>query len=135
MSEVAVPEPLSGAEIIESILHKVREKLQRDCFLSPNSAYEFFTGKIHIELVAIDCGRPAEVIIDVTHETGSLPEGAAGMEPEIVDVLIEKEPPNVVRRESGQGVPIQTEDSSGRKEVRRVTYKPKGEAKAAPKVE
>lgn len=134
MNEVAVPEPLSGAEIIEALLFRVRQQLIADCYLNPNNAYESFEGQITIKVRAVDCGRIVEVEKTVVADAGApfddKKEGAF----ETTTVQdIPKEPPNVVRRESGQGVPVMTEDAGGRREVKRVHYARKGQTKAAPK--
>lgn len=125
-NEVAVPEPLSGTEVIEAIVEKVRRMLARDCFLSPVAAYEHFSGKIHIEITAIDCGREAKVETEVAVNLGrSLEESQEGAYDVESEEVIEPEAPNVVRRETGQSVPVVTTDSGGKSEVKRVKYQRK----------
>jgi hypothetical protein len=122
-NEVSVPEPLSGTEVIEAIVYKVREQLRRDCFLSPNSAYEYFSGRIRIEIQAIDCGRQADVQTEVNVSLGPLPgDNSDPVEETSSDEDIPADPPNVVRRETQQSVPVVTTDSSGKAEVKRVNY-------------
>lgn len=127
-NEESVPEPLSGTEIIDAIVFKVREQLRRDCFLSPNSAYEYFSGKIHIEVTAVDCGREAPIVTDIDLTKGSAPDVN---DPNLYDVEsdenLERQPPNVVRKETEQGVPVLTEDASGEKEIKRVKYQRQSE--------
>ncbi len=134
MSEVAIPEPLSGTEIIEAVLSRVRQQLMRDCFLSANCAYESFEGRITVQVRAVDAGRNADVDQTIVANAGGPydAEKPGAIEVESIDE-IEKEPPNVVRRESGQGVPVMTEDSSGHKETRRVHYQRRGVTKAVDK--
>lgn len=126
-NEVAVPEPLSGTEIIDAVVFKIREALRRDCFLNANTAYEYFSGQFHIELKAVDCGREAAVTVDVTHTAGAAPEPGAAIQEAKVDETIPMEAPNVVRRATRQSVPVVATDATGRNEQRRVTYDPKEE--------
>jgi hypothetical protein len=130
-NEVSVAEPLSGSEIVESVCARVREQLRRDCFLSPNSAYEYFTGEIHIKIKAIDVGREADVEKTVVVTLGTVP---AVDDPRVSAEHSEEEipraAPNVVRREAGLSVPVQTEDGTGKVESRRVKYAKPGEEKA-----
>lgn len=128
-NEVSVAEPLSGTEIVEAIVNKVREQLRRDCYLSPNSAYEYFFGEIKISIRAIDVGREADVDKTVSVELGKVPEDPKDprIEEDHSQQDIDRAPPNVVRRESGQSVPVQTEDGAGRPEIKRVKYARPGE--------
>jgi len=122
-NEVSVPEPLSGTEVIEAIVYKVREQLRRDCFLSPNSAYEYFSGRIRIEIKAIDCGRQADVDTEVNVDLGKLTEdNIDNVDASQSDENIDPDAPNVVRRETQQSVPVVTTDSSGKAETKRVNY-------------
>lgn len=141
-NEVSVPEPLSGTEIIEAVVFKVREQLRRDCFLSPNSAYEHFSGRIHIEIRATDCGRLVDVGADVPVVLGKEPEGDAKSEILTSTEEIPQAPPNVVRRQTDQSVPVVTQDNAGKQDQRRVKYarekdeptgKPGARAGAAPR--
>jgi len=120
-NEVAVPEPLSGTEVIEAIVFKVREQLRRDCYLSPNSAYEYFKAKIRIEIAAIDCGNERGVKADIDVELREQPE-IADLQTETSDEIVDRMPPNVVRRETEQPVPVVTQDAVGKQEQRRVKY-------------
>lgn len=124
-NEVAVPEPLSGTEIIDAVVFKIREAMRRDCFLSPNSAYEFFSGQFHIQIKAVDCGREADVNVKVDVTKGNAPEPGAPVQTATVKETIPKEAPNVVRRATRQSVPVVTTDNTGRNEQRRVTYEQK----------
>ena len=120
-NEEAVPEPLSGREIVEAIKTRVGEQLERDCYMSPNAAYEYFFGKIHIEITAVDCGREAVVNknVDVTLGTDS---GKGTVIEATSTVTIPKEAPNVVRKNSQQPVPVLVEDASGKRTIKRVQY-------------
>lgn len=121
-NEVAVPEPLSGTEIVEAIVFKVREMLRRDCFLSPNSAYEYFSGQIHIEVTAVDCGRPAEIKADIDVTKGTTDPDNPELYTAESTEKISPGAPNIVRRETEQSVPVVTNDGAGKQEQRRVKY-------------
>ena len=134
--EEAIVEPLSGVEIIEAIKHQVVLQLQRDCFLSPNSAYEHFFAEIKINLKAVDCGRVAEVNTTVVMGQGPAPDpddDEANSRTDIsqTSTTMLAQPPNVVRKETGQPVPVLVDDGSGVKERKTVKYdknKPSGKA-------
>jgi len=135
--EEAIVEPLSGREIIEAICHQVRVQLQRDCYLSPNSAYEHFIAEIKINLKAVDCGRIAEVNANLAVVQGPAPdpddpEAAARTDIHQTVTTMDPQPPNVVRKETGQPVPVLVDYGSGNKERKTVKYdqkKPHGKAK------
>lgn len=132
MSENAVAEPLSGHEIIEAIVYKVREQLARDCFLSPNSAYEYFQGKIQVSITAVDCGRQAavNVSVDLTKGQPAALTGGAGYNVKSTED-INKQAPNVVRRETEQGVPVAVADGGGKVETKTVKYQRQAKPAAA----
>ncbi len=124
MSELSVPEPLSGTEVIDAVAYRVKEMLFRDCFLSANSAYEAFSCKIKIEIAARDCGRTVEVNQDISVQAGNPSE--LEHEDTMIDqaeALFEEAPPNVVRAETEQPVPVMTEDYTGHTERKTVKYK------------
>jgi|ERR1700687_1046343 len=101
--EKTIALPLSGEEIRLAILDKIGEALAKDCYLHPAAAYDFFSGKITIELRCNDMGREDVVKVNVKLAQGDPPPE----EPEAVKVelKIDPEPPNQVRIETGQGVP------------------------------
>lgn len=105
MTDPTVPLPLSGEEIKVAILDKVSQALDRDCFLHPASAYDFFEGKVSIRLVLHDLGREDIVNVVGGATAGTeVPEAGA----HVTSIDIEKQPPNQVRVETGQGVPTQS---------------------------
>ncbi len=128
-NEVAVAEPLSGTEVVEAVLNRVRDQLRRDCFLSPNSAYEYFTAEVRIKVKAIDVGREADVDKTVVVTLGKAPEDPNDPRLETVSAEsdMERQAPNIVRRQAGLSVPVQTEDGTGKVESRRVKYAKPGE--------
>lgn len=114
-------EPLCGPEIIEDILDQIRERLQRDCFLSREAAYPGgYSGQIDIDLklhgidaqelktkIVMGIDKPAD---EKTHEIK-----------EKVEISVEQRL-NVVRQRSGQDVPTLTTGEDGRPEVKKRHY-------------
>lgn len=128
--ERVIAAPLSGEEIVEAVLDRVRKQLLTDCNLNPVFAYEAFEGRIRIDLRMTDCGRIPEIEIDETVKVGAAidpndPDAALGLS----DQEFGKEPPNTVRQTSGQPVPVLVEDSQGRKEIKKIQYAKPGKAK------
>lgn len=123
MSEQVLPLPLSGGEIIKAVLHHVELALKRDCYLNDVAAYETVAGTISVRLKMKDCGRAVEVSVDVPVSQGPAPTDG---DPDVYDanatVELETAPPNVVRQETDQPLPVLVEDATGKREVRRVQY-------------
>jgi hypothetical protein len=120
MSETTLAAPLSGDEVIEAIVDKVRRMLQDDCYLSPMMAYESFNAKIELKVQALDVGRV--VVVEQATEVKSenvIDEDAALTQAES---YIFDRPPNEVRQEAGLGIPTLVEDAEGRKEIKGVKY-------------
>jgi hypothetical protein len=112
--------PLSGEEVRNAILDKLSRKLEKDCFLSPNTAYDWFTANIDISIHLHDVARDATVQAEVLHTAGEIPEGV-----EIRSVNDNFEigiaPPNEIRVETGQPVPVLTQ-KEGKQEIKGVRY-------------
>jgi hypothetical protein len=136
MSENVVAEPLSGSEIIEAVCFKLKEQLARDCFLSPNSAYEYFSAKIEVKITAVDCGRVANAGATVRHTVGDADAVVLGGN-DGYDVTstedIPRMAPNVLRRETEQPVPVTVADTSGKTERKNVKYQRQEKPAAASK--
>lgn len=105
MQERTVPLPLSGAEVREALLDKIGSALDRDCFLHPAASYDYFLGKISIDLTLHDAGQEMPIKTEVIATRGTPVEGS---ETSKVEVLLEEQPPNQVRVETGQRVPTDT---------------------------
>lgn len=125
MAEVTLNSQLSGTEVVEAIVDKVRAKLRRDCYLSPNMAYDWFMATIKIELDVHDAGTTLK--IDTTEV---IAEGEEPGEDEPIMTVSEHmdipaAPPNTVRIETGQDIPTLTKEN-GKNVVKGVRYgKPK----------
>lgn len=123
MSEITMPEALSGEEIINAVLFKLRKKLENDCFLNPCSAYESFDGQVVIHLRMHDLGRTPEVSAEVLLKLGK--EVGLDMAAIEADMTFEQEPPNIVRQDTEQGVPTLVETGDGKKDIKHVRYAPR----------
>lgn len=122
--ETTLALPLSGEEIIESVLDRIRRVLMRDCYLNPNNGYESFAGSISIKLKMRDMGRMPEVATEIQVKLGEeFPEGGDqfSVEAEGSEEIPEM-PPNEVRVESEQGVPTLVDEGDGKRVIKRVKY-------------
>lgn len=122
MSEVTVPQTLSGEEVIHVICQKVAGMLKQDCYLSPMMAYESFSGKIHIEIRAKDNGIINEVDQTVPVESDPPLIDDEGTNLEMADAILYDRPPNDVRQDAELPIPTLVETQDGRKEIRPVKY-------------
>jgi hypothetical protein len=133
MAERVLAEPLSGEEVILAIADRISTVLRRDCFLSKNLAYDSFDCDVKISLRLHDVGRSPEVSLD---QNISAEVEGANIEDQFLDQAetefkIEKAPPNEVRVETGQEVPVLTKDSEGNPTIKKVKYSRKQLQKAA----
>jgi hypothetical protein len=129
-NERTLAKPLSGLEVIEAIVSTVRTQLQKDCFLAPHMAYPSysFTAKIDIQFQGSRiAGTTAHVKDAAGERVPNLPETT-----ESVELSESPKPPNEVRRDTNQGVPVQVKTPSGRLEEKKVRYaRPKGKTQPA----
>ena len=124
MPEKIQPLPLSGEEVRLAILDKISQSLQKDCFLSSNVSYDYFSCKVAISLKCHDVGRVAEVEQVVVVEEG-VDEGENPDELiEVANAEFEMQPaaPNEVRVDTGQDVPVLTKDADGKPKVEKIRY-------------
>ncbi len=112
---------LNGEEIQHALLYKLGESLEKTCHLTSQCSYTAFKAKIRVEIILDDYGRetPDNHIVEVSD--GNVSEEARTVTAEID---IEKAPPNQVRVETGQDVPVQVV-KDGKTEVKRVRYQRK----------
>lgn len=121
MAERVLNDPLSGEEIIQAICDRVSDSLRKDCYLSPNMAYDYFTAVVKIEVRAHDVGRDVEIkTADVV--TAGVENEDMHLEASDADFVIEAAPPNEVRVESGQPVPVLTKDAEGEPTIKKIKY-------------
>ena len=107
-SEKSIPLPLTGEEVQEGVLSKVRECMEKSCHLSAGNAYTSCRFEVTVKMTLFDFGREVRNNEIVTGEidSGIPQEGAALAVEETLDV--EPMPPNQFRQETGQAVPVQT---------------------------
>jgi hypothetical protein len=123
MPERVLPENLSGEEIRIAILDKLGRRLEKDGYLSPTTSYNYFNAEISIKVRATDVGRDVEVNVAENITPVDNP-------PENEDVHLEESegsfsiaaaPPNQVREETGQEVPVLT-TQDGKPTIKKVRY-------------
>lgn len=128
MAEKQVPLPLSGEEVQHAILYKLGESFEKTCHLTAQCAYTAFRAKITVQILLDDYGRE-----QADNHTVELSEGELSPESQMVtaEINIEKQPPNQVRVETGQAVPVKV-NKDGKQEIRRVRYqRPKKQTASA----
>lgn len=119
MPEQTLNLPLNGSEVIESVLDRIRQSLRKDCYLSETKAYDFFTGHVSIQGRLHDVGRTDEINQEIEVTIGTEPDGSVETFDASID--IDARPPNTVRVESGQGVPVSTTEN-GKPAVKKIRY-------------
>ena len=133
MPERVLANPLSGEEVVKAVLDKIGNSLRRDCYLSPNCAYDYYTAEVKISLRAHDVGRTAEVNVAETVTGRVEPFNPEDVHLDAADAEfnIEAAPPNEVRVSTGQDVPVLTKDTEGKPAIKPVLYSRKQLEKAA----
>jgi hypothetical protein len=122
---------LNGGEVIEAVLDEIRTQLHKSCYLNPNSAYDFMAAKVRIDLELHDTGMVITETFTAESDTGAKPVDPDATEVHEVEFDIEPAPPNEVRVQTGQPVPVQTNDKDGKPVVKHVRYSRKDAKKAA----
>ena len=118
--EKPAPMPLTGEEVQEAILYKVVQSLSKTCHLKVDNAYTSFKAEISIKLTLSDFGREVKDnhIVTESHDTGL----QGGPERVIeANVVMEPMPPNQVRIETDQAVPVPTVEG-GKKVIKHLRY-------------
>jgi hypothetical protein len=119
MPEVMKPLPLTGTEVQEAILFKIAESMSKSCHLSETNAYTSFRADIKVNIQLGDYGRETpDNHIAVAQSEEPL---AGNIVVDAVDLQIAEQPPNQVRIETGQDVPVETV-VDGKKVIKRVKY-------------
>jgi len=119
MSEKVLNLPLSGAEVQEALLDRVEQALRRDCNLHPNNSYDVFSARITIDLKLHDMGTEYPVKIEAKLAMG---EEVENMVSKTATAEMVEKPPNEVRVESGQGVPVSARGPDGRPTIKHMKY-------------
>src|ERR1700686_2093124 len=107
-SEKSIPLPLTGKEIQEAVHFKLNECMEHNCHLHDGNAYTSARIEISVKMVLFDYGREVRnnVAATVEVDSGLPPESEA--ETVEADVTLEPMPPNVLRQETDQAVPVAT---------------------------
>jgi len=124
-NEKPLPMPLSGQEVRDGIMAKIEQSLTSSCHLKFDNAYTSVKAEIQIRLTLDDYGREVKDNHNVEFEQ-EVPELLGDGEPRTTEanILVEPQPPNVFRVESGQSVPVQI--TEGKKTViKNVRYSPR----------
>ncbi len=118
-NEKIQPQPLSGEEVQNALLYRIAESLCKSCHLHRDNAYSSFRADISIQLTLNDYGREQKDNhqIAVVENTG-LPGDERKIE---ANVVMEPAPPNQVRVETGQDVPVTTV-VEGKQVTRKIRY-------------
>jgi hypothetical protein len=122
MPEETLAQPLSGEEVVDRILGRIREMLLKDCYLNPVAAYESFAASIQVEVKLNDCGRQPEVRIQAKVESDTPFVENENSAIEQAEAELYPAPPNQVRMDAGLPIPTLVETPEGRKEIKNIRY-------------
>jgi len=131
MPERVLNQQLNGGEVIEAVLDEIRTQLQKSCYLNPNSAYDWMAAKVRVDLELHDTGMLITETFTAESDAGTKPVDPDAIEVHEVEFDIEPAPPNEVRVQTGQPVPVLSNDKDGRPTVKGVRYARKDAKKAA----
>lgn len=125
MPEEMVVRPLTGTEVQEAVIHKIRESMAKTCHLLSTNGYTAFRAEIEIHLTLSDYGENRFDNHKIIAQEGTLPpvEDPSTQQYEI-EVTMEPAPPNQVLIESGQKVDVQTTED-GKKVIKSFRYTPR----------
>lgn len=136
MPEEIVVRPLTGEEVQEAVLHKIRESMARSCNLLATNGYTSFRAEIEIHLTLSDYGREVpdnhKVIVQEPTKDAEYAEVGEARKTYETTVTMEPKPPNQVLVESDQKVEVRTTED-GRQVIRNVRYNPRKTVPPAPK--
>jgi hypothetical protein len=110
--ERSIPKRLSGSEALDSIMHKVYERLRIHGHFHSHKAYQGYKARVTVEFApAMSFSPPLTDDFEINFGLDLLPEGVEvgpGMK-EVIDIPIA--PPNQVREECGMDLPVQVEEN------------------------
>jgi hypothetical protein len=123
-SEKSIPLPLTGEEIQEAVVVKLRECMQKNCHLGLGNAYTSAKIEVTVKMTLFDYGR------EVRNNELATVEIDSGLPQESAPVTVEGQlttdpmPPNQLRVETDQSVPVQT-TQDGKKVTKHLKYAPR----------
>lgn len=126
-NEKPVVLPLTGTEVQDAILYKLAESMEKTCHLIPSTAYSAFSAEITVKIRLVDYGNVVQDnhAVKVSEQVAGAPEGRA--EEHAYTLEIPEAPPNVVRTETSQEVPVLATEG-GKQVIKKVRYaKPKNQ--------
>jgi len=130
MAERVLNSQLTGSEVVVAILDHVKTQLEKSCHLNPNSAYDFYGAEVQVKLELHDTGTVITENFTAAKKQGERP-AEDEIESHEVEFDIEPAPPNEVRVQTSQPVPVETKDVDGRSVIKGVRYARKDAKKVA----
>lgn len=125
MPEEVILRPLTGMEVQEAVIHKIRESFGKTCHLLATNGYTSFRAEIEIHLTLSDYGDQRFDNHKVIAQQGTLPpiEDPSRHDYEVA-VTMEPKPPNQVLFETEQAVDVKRV-VDGRPVIQQVRYTPR----------
>lgn len=130
MAEHTLNSQLSGDEIIEAVIDKLRAAMRKDCYLNKNSAYDWFNATVTVQLNMHDTGNLIKGDYTAQTQHGVSPANGEDIQEVTAGFDIDAQSPNEVRVATGQPVPTLTKDATGKTVVKGVSYARKDVRKA-----
>ena len=136
--ERSIPKRLSGDEALDSLIHRVYERLRIHGHFHSHKAYQGYRARVTVEFTpAMTFAPPLQDEFSIDFGMDLLPEGTE-VGPTMSEVIeIPVAPPNQVREECGMDMPVQVEENGVPVErwVKLAKYKgklkPKGKQRTA----
>lgn len=125
MDETTIPKPLAGPEIIEAVVFKIRENLNKNCLLAPHAAYGAFSFDAKVTITFVNPTSMVKEALGFASGTGGEPQDVVESSTEVIDIHEDAAPPNAVRRDTGQGIPVRVKTPQGGVEERKLKYERK----------
>ena len=122
MLEKTIAKPLSGLEVKEAILDRIRKQMNADCTLRDIEAYGAFSFYCTLTVNFQTLGATKATSIELTGIEGEV-DPEIPEESETITATDVERPPNEVRRDSGQGIPVLTKDEHGHMVEKTVNYR------------
>src|SRR6267154_1287211 len=119
-NEKLQPQPLSGREVKNALLYAVEHELNKSGHLHDDNAYTSFKAEISIKLTLSDFGREVKDNHEVMESVETGIEGTPAYVEES-NVIVQPAPPNQVRVDTQQPVPVTTV-VDGKATTRNVKY-------------
>lgn len=130
--ETVLAKPLSGTEVAEAICYDLKQALLHEDRLAPHTAHPRFSYTLSLHVNTPD-GPTASVVRTLAGgEAAPCVPGAPGTATTEVTVERPVAPPNAVRQETEQPIPVLVETEKGKIEEKWVKYAKDGD-KAKPK--